>query len=391
MNSENFRLLFHHHDIAYHPGPREIWMTAGIGRWISALSVHFQEIGLLLHESDHRLHQQDYQVTESNVKLVSLGAPGHYVDHFSKLRRLRQVCQQAGAQADGLLIRGLTPRQYLVWRHTPVSHKAFLLVRSPRQNRLVNINPLTILSTAINKYREYDFGRIVRKNTLMIANSPLHVDELKDIYNVQAHFIPTNTIRLAEFSPLQARPLNNPLRLFFCGRLHDLKGVRELLTSVAVLRGQGINCTLDVAGALDEPGYSRYQQLARKLEITTYICWHDHIPFGEALLNLYRLSDIFILPTYTEGFPRVIWEAAANCCPVITTSVGGIPALLTHEQHALLVPPREAEALVTAVKHLVSDNGLRQHLVYRAYQLAKDFSIESCTKEMASFLATEWK
>jgi len=390
MNPANFRLLFHHHDIAYHPGSREIWMTAGIGRWISALSVHFQEIGLLLHESAHWLPQQDYQVTEPNVKLVSLGIPGHYVDHFSRLVRIRQICQQAGAQADGLLIRGLTPRQYFVWGHTPVSRKAFLLVRSPRQKRLININPLTIFSTAINKYREFDFGRIVRKNTLMIANSPLHVGELKDIYNIQAHFVPTNTIRLAEFSPLQVRLLNNPLRLFFCGRLHDLKGIRELLTSVAMLHRQGVSCTLDVAGALDEPGYSKYQQLARDLKITDYIRWHGHLPFGERLLNLYRSSDIFILPTFTEGFPRVIWEAAANCCPVITTSVGGIPAFIHNEQHALLVPPGEAEALATAVKHLVLETGLRQRLIQQAYQLAKNFSVESCAMEMSDLLAREW-
>jgi glycosyltransferase involved in cell wall biosynthesis len=390
MNPETFRLLFHHHDTIYHPGPGEIWMTAGIGRWISGLSAHFQEIGLLMHESSQRLPHQDYQVAEPNVKFVNLGPPGHYVDFFSKRRRIYRACKMVEGQTDGLLIRGMTPGQYSVWRHIKVPHKAFILVRRPRQKRLVRVNPRMLLSATINKWRELNFRRIVRNDTVVIANSPLHVEELNKIYKIKAHFVPTNTIRNAEFSPYQVRPLNNPVRLFFCGRLHVLKGVGELLNSVAILRQQGINCILDIAGALTEPEYSEYQQLVDKLNINKYVNWHGRIPFGEGLLDLYRSSDIFVLPTYTEGFPRVIWEAAVSCCPIITTAVGGIPALLTNEQHALLVRSKDSEALVSAVKRLIDDFKLRQYLIQQAYQLAQGFSVESCAEKMASILANEW-
>lgn len=390
MNPRTFRLLFHHHDIAYQSSAGEIWLTSGIGRWISALSTHFHEIGLLLHESHHHLQKQDFKITERNVRLISLGAPGRYLDHFEKLQRVRRACEQAGAQADGLLIRGMTSGQYNVWQHTPVANKAFLLVRSPKQKRLVDLKPATIVSTLVNQYREHTFGRIVADGALLMANSPLHIKELEEIYSRYAHFVPTNTIREAEFAPFQVKPLSNPIRIFYCGRLHILKGVRELLVAVSALRQQGMDCELDLAGALEEPGYTELRRLAGELGSSSHIRWHGHVPFGEQLFHLYRSADVFILPSYTEGFPRVIWEASANCCPVITTSVGGIPALIKHEQHALLIPPKDSGAIVAAVNRLVAESTLRQAIIERAYQNAKGFSVESCAREMTTVLSNEW-
>ncbi len=390
MNPRNFRLLFHHHDIAYPSPTGEIWLTSGIGRWISALSTHFREIGLLLHESDHHLHKQDFKITERNVRLVSLGAPGRYLDHFAKLHRVREACEQAGKQADGLLIRGMTPGQYNVWQHTPVANKAFLLVRSPRQKRLVDFKPATILSAFINRYREHTFGRIASDGALLMANSPLHIKELEETYSRSAHFVPTNTIRESEFAPLHVKPLSSAIRIFYCGRLHVLKGVRELLAAVSALRKQGMDCELALAGALEEPGCTELQRFAGELGISSHTRWHGHVPFGEPLFDLYRSADMFILPSYTEGFPRVIWEASANCCPVITTAVGGIPALIKHEKHALLIPAKDSDAIVSAVNRLISEPMLRQSIIEKAYQNAKGFSVESCAREMTNLLSSEW-
>jgi len=390
MDPTKFRLLIHHHAVAFVAESGDIWLPAGIARWVSAISPYFKEIHLLLHQSTGHAKIQDTAITEKNVKLISLGTPGHYWDRIHRMRRIRETCRQAGVQADGLLIRGLTPRQYIVWLETPVPQKAFLLIRSPKQNRITKLSLMDIVSAIINRQREQEFSQIASKNTLLMANSPVHLPTLEKLSGKKAFFVPTGTIRKSEFAPLQFRPVSEPIKLFFCGRLHFLKGLRELFSAMSILWQQGYHCELDLIGALEEPAYSQLLGLAGQLGIVKQIHWHGFVPFGQKLLNFYRTADLFVLPSYTEGFPRVFWEAAANCCPVIITSVGGIPALLVNEQHALLIPPKDAQAIVMAIKHLLSDDSLRQHLVEQAYRLAQGFTVEACAQAISEILTTEW-
>jgi glycosyltransferase involved in cell wall biosynthesis len=390
MNPAEFRLLIHHHAVAYVDETGELWLTAGIARWVMALAPHFQSIGLLLPQSDRRSSKQDTLITAPNVVLHSLGGKGGYWDRFTRMRRIQQVCQRAGAEADGLLIRGLTPRQYAVWRHTPVPSKAFLLVRSPQQRRMIRFAFAEIFSEFVNWFRERDFARIARGDTLLMANSPLYLPELEARFGKPAHFVPTNTIREMEFAPLAARPLNDPLRLLYVGRLHLLKGLRELLTAAALLQKQGQPCIVNIVAGLEEPVYTELRKLAEDLGIAEQVQWRGYVPFGPDLMAFYREADIFMLPSYTEGFPRVLWEAAANSCPVIATAVGGIPALFASEEQALLVPPQDVDALVTAVNRLIHDEPLRRRLIANAYQKALAYTVEACAQKLAALLAEEW-
>jgi len=391
MDFSKLRLLFHHHDLAHVSHNGDIWLSAGIGRWISELSKYFLEIDLLLHESDIRNFKQDYPIKEPNVNLISLGPPGRYFDHFSKINRLKQICNKTAKNADVLLIRGMTPEQYPIWRHIPIEKKAFLLVRSPRQKRLVNFRPLTILSALINKYREFRFRKIVQGDTLLLSNSPLNVKELNRLYKVQAHFVPTNTIRLEEFASFNIKPLSSPIKLLFCGRISSLKGVTELLEAASILKKGGINFELNLVGAQESHNDINFHKYASELGVDDKTIWHGQLPYGPQLLKSYQNADIFILPSYTEGFPRTIWEAMANCCPVITTTVGGIPDLIADEKHALLIAPKNSESISEAIIRIITDEPLREKLITEAYIYAEAFSIESCAKQLVEVFSNEWK
>lgn len=390
MDPAEFRLLIHHHNVAYQADSGEIWLPAGIARWVSSLAVHFREIGVLLHQSTTHQSRQDTTITQSNVRLHSLGPPGHYWDRFERMRRIRRLCQREGRQADGLLIRGMTPRQYTVWKHTPVPRKAFLLVRSPKQQRITQLKPIDLLSATINQYREFQFSQIAKKDTLLMANSPTHLPEIERLSGKEAYFVSTNILREAEFAPLHVRPVTAPYKLLYVGRLHFLKGLRELIKAVSILKQGGQTCELDIVAARQEPVYTQLRELAEQLGVAKQLHWRGFVPFGPELFMFYQSADAFVLPSYTEGFPRVIWEAAANCCPVIATAVGGIPAIIEHEKHALLIPPKDEAGIVTAVERLLSDEPLRQHLVESAYQRAQEFCVEANAKNLVEVLSKAW-
>ncbi len=77
---------------------------------------------------------------------------------------------------------------------------------------------------------------------------------------------------------------------------------------------------------------------------------------------LYRAMDLFVLPSYREGFPRAAMEAAASGLPLIVTDIRGCREVVEDGVNGLLVPVRDAEALRAAIVKLGDDAELRQRM-----------------------------
>ena len=76
-----------------------------------------------------------------------------------------------------------------------------------------------------------------------------------------------------------------------------------------------------------------------------------------------RALDVFALPSFAnEGVPQALVQAMLVELPCVTTPVGGIPEIAEHERTALLVPPRDPDALAAAIARLAGDEGLRREL-----------------------------
>jgi glycosyltransferase involved in cell wall biosynthesis len=75
----------------------------------------------------------------------------------------------------------------------------------------------------------------------------------------------------------------------------------------------------------------------------------------EDVARLLAAADIFVLPSLTEALPTVVAEAMAAGLPIVATTVGGIPEMVSHGEAALLVPPADPEALAAAVLRLLAN------------------------------------
>jgi glycosyltransferase involved in cell wall biosynthesis len=82
----------------------------------------------------------------------------------------------------------------------------------------------------------------------------------------------------------------------------------------------------------------------------------------EEIFRLYREADVFVLPTWREGFPNVVVEAMAAGLPVVATPVGAIAEIVEDGRTGLLVPVKDAAALEAALGRLIDDAGLRRSL-----------------------------
>jgi len=392
VKPEQFRLLIHHHHQVYLEDEDRVWVSSTLGRWVNSLSPYFNSLRLLLYQSRERRPQQDTLISGENVQVLILGHYGRKGDRIERLLHLNRVCRQATPQADGLLLRGITPRQYAVWKRIHVSHKAFLLVGSLTQKGAFDLRTLWGIYTYLTwPHRVRQLQHMAREGGLMMANSHHGVEEQRRILGASAHFVPTSSLKEEEFARFHVRPLSPVWRLLYCGRLDMAKGVGDLIQALKRLKGQGYRFVLDFVGSGVGAGYSQIVNLVRQSDLVAHVHFHGFVPFGARLFEYYRQADALILPSYSEGFPHVIWEAAANCCPVIASDVGGIATLFEHNKHGILVPPGAAEAIARAIVALFENEALRQRLIENAYKQALNYTLEACARKLVDTLVEGWR
>lgn len=164
-----------------------------------------------------------------------------------------------------------------------------------------------------------------------------------------------------------------PLRLLFVGWLEREKGIFELLEACSRL-AQKNNFLLDIAGKGHADNSVRELIIENELaDRVRFLGWIK----GREIEEAYAQADVFVLPSWNEGMPNVVIEAMATKLAVVVTTVGNIPDFITNEQQALLVPPKDADALTNALDRVLNDRELRLSLASRGHTFAEmTFAIE---------------
>jgi L-malate glycosyltransferase len=141
-------------------------------------------------------------------------------------------------------------------------------------------------------------------------------------------------------------------------RIDHLKGHEVLLDALAILKRRGLEFTMLFAG----DGKERSAREARAQELGLTPDDVRFLGFRSDIADLLGVSDIFVLPSFSEGLPLSVLEGMAQGLPIVATTVGGIPEVVTQNQEGILVPPKDADALADALAHVVQDAELRKTL-----------------------------
>ena len=146
--------------------------------------------------------------------------------------------------------------------------------------------------------------------------------------------------------------------LLFHGRIDRRKGVLDLLEAYDRLRTDGRRLLVSGIGPdLDE--VRRRVRGRRDVTLTGYMS-PDEAP------AVYRRADVFVSPTYSEGFSNTILEAMASGLPVVSTSTVGVVDCLRHEDNGLLHEPGDVAGLAQCLDRLLDDEPLRSRLATTA-------------------------
>jgi glycosyltransferase involved in cell wall biosynthesis len=153
-------------------------------------------------------------------------------------------------------------------------------------------------------------------------------------------------------------PVGVPL-VVFVGRLLRDKGVEEFVAAARHLRRAGVDARFALVGSIDaNPRSLTAAELDQIAAEGVVEVWGQRSDMHE----VYRSASIVCLPSYREGLPKVLLEAAACGRAVVATDVPGCREVVQHGETGLLVPPREVEPLVGALLCLIRDRALRQRL-----------------------------
>ena len=176
----------------------------------------------------------------------------------------------------------------------------------------------------------------------------------------QVRLIPGSGVDCSRFHPHPYREPGNRMRVLLPARLLWDKGLAEYVHAARLLHAEGLPIDFLLAGDPD-PGNPAAVPEAEVLEWVGQglVQWQGHVDDMPALL---RSADIVALPSYREGLPKGLIEAAASGCALVTTDVPGCREVVTHEVDGLLVEVRDGDALARAIARLEADPALRAHL-----------------------------
>jgi rhamnosyl/mannosyltransferase len=213
------------------------------------------------------------------------------------------------------------------------------------------------------------FGRYLRDAARIIVTSPRYAEH--------SPFLPAWADKLrvvplgqdpGRFTPGPPKA-QRPFTLLFAGLLRHYKGLSVLLRALPLL---ATDARLIVIG--DGPERKRLVTESRRLGVADQITWRGRVSDAD-LANAYQQADVFVLPALNraEAFGTVLVEAMLSGLPCVTTEVdSGTSWVVADGQTGLVVPPRSARALASALLRLQTDPELRARLGRAGRQRALD-------------------
>lgn len=200
------------------------------------------------------------------------------------------------------------------------------------------------------------------------------------VHDITAEVIP-NIVDLEKF---RFRP-REPLRphLLSTRNFEALYNVACTLRAFRLVQDRYPEATLTLVGAGSEE--SRLRQLAAELRLA-------HVRFAgriapDDIWRHYADADVYLQTPDIDNMPASVLEAFASGCAVVSTNAGGVPAILTHETHGLLVERDDAAAAAGSVLRLLEDPALVRRLTVEARNSCEQYRWESVRAKWVALYA----
>ncbi len=208
--------------------------------------------------------------------------------------------------------------------------------------------------------------------------------------------VKTHLINMGEIDPPKGEVIYNPVsipkesnkissdafQIIYVGRLEKVKNVDTLINAFSQIIKSNIHLTIVGDGRESEHLKKMAEILNPKNKIT-------FVGFSDEPSIYLSNADLFVLPSYSEGFGIAAVEAMFLKLPVLCSNVGGIPEFVYEDQNGWLFDPNDEKELVEKLNKIIEmDQDSLQKIGQNAYDTAKKFSVENYITTLEQFYNT---
>lgn len=196
------------------------------------------------------------------------------------------------------------------------------------------------------------------RSLILVQNSDdgRHISALGFVDPARIRLIPGSGVDPMAYRH-EANQTARPLVILPARLLRD-KGVQEFVEAAVILLKSGINARFALVGEPDLANPSSVTESEIRMWVSDgfveYWGWRDDMP------NIFAQAHVVCLPSYHEGLPKALLEAAASGCALVTTDIPGCRDIVQQGVTGWLVEPRNSEALAIALREALENPALRK-------------------------------
>ncbi|MES2651675.1 MAG: glycosyltransferase family 4 protein [Bacteroidota bacterium] len=374
------KLAYYYH-IPIRADKGTLYMPGFLAVFIDSLANEVDELILIMHECNAKEElEADCELVNKNIRWINLGVKTpswHRALFHNKI--LKSVSKELNSGCDAIIVRSPTPLAPYFKRYFRNIKVLFMVVGDYAEGAS-HLHIKSIRDLAIQYYLQLNdwLFRREMKTTDILVNSPGLYRKYLPI-SKSINLIKTTTLSKKDIITRLDTCQAEVIQILYTGRIDPAKGLFELIDACAKLKNSNVAIQLNIVGWEQDPDKSVEGALIKhgeKLGINENIIFHGRKKVGPELNSYYRNADIYVIPSYHEGFPRTIWEAMANGLPVIATRVGGIPEYLEHLKDVILIEPKSSDEIYNAILMLIKDSQLRKEIIFHAREKVFENTLE---------------
>ena len=221
------------------------------------------------------------------------------------------------------------------------------------------INTITGLGTAFisngfaNKVAKFFYKFTFKYSHLVFFQNPddqRFFRQLKIILKDNTKLVSGSGVDLVKFKP-RKNEKRNIIKILFIGRIIADKGIYELVESARIVKKEYPNVTFTLMGMLG----AKNNTSISKDEIAYWVKEGiiEFIPFKDDIRDVLGGSELVVLPSYREGTPKTLIEAASMAKPLIATDVPGCREVVNHEVNGFLCKVKDPVSLANSIKRFI--------------------------------------
>jgi glycosyltransferase involved in cell wall biosynthesis len=319
-------------------------------KWLAGTEIATYNIAKHLSRRDHEIHV----ITKSDPDTARLTKKDGFSIHRVKFPDIRFI---------GVLIFWLGVFRCLKRIDPQIIHTQMIDMGVPGffAKKFLN-KPFIVYCRGSDVYRHWQLKKFISKLVFSNASKIITLtqdmqEEVGDNYKDDVVVIP-NGIDLEKFENFpNDRAAHDNHTILFVGTLRLVKGVRYLIEAMKIVVKRIPNSRLVIVG--DGGETVNLQTLIKKGRLAEHVTFVGKVP-NEDIPKYMSSSDIFVLPSLSEGFPNVILEAMASGLPIVCSDVGGMKEIVKDGENGFTVPPKNIDKLSDNIIKLLEDDLLRQ-------------------------------